>query len=98
MRLHSLGYPSPHIQAPEEQPSRSFREDESDRAIRAARLLVEPGDSGDSPSALHWMRQPKNTIEGRTPLQMMVTEAAAASSKRCCCKSHEGMFASGSIS
>src|SRR5882724_2710183 len=40
-------------------------QDESDRAIRAARLLARAQATlGDSPSALHWMRQPKLRFEG----------------------------------
>ena len=69
-------------------------QDESDRAIRAARLLARAQATlGDSPSALHWMRQPKIRFEGRTPLQMMVTEAGGRLVEEMLLQIDEGMFA-----
>jgi len=69
-------------------------QEESDRAIRAARLLARAQATlGDSPSALQWMRQPKVRFEGRTPLQMMVTEAGGRLVEEMLLQIDEGMFA-----
>src|SRR5712692_4250173 len=69
-------------------------QEESDRAIRAARLLARAQATlGDSASALHWMRQPKIRFEGRTPIQMMVTEAGGRLVEEMLLQIDEGMFA-----
>jgi len=69
-------------------------QEESDRAIRTARLLARAQATlGDSASALQWMRQPKIRFEGRTPLQMMVTEAGARLVEEMLLQIDEGMFA-----
>ena len=69
-------------------------QEESDRAIRTARLLARAqATMGDSPSALHWMRQPKVRFEGRTPIQMMVTEAGGRLVEEMLIQIDEGMFA-----
>src|SRR5271168_4754427 len=49
--------------------------DESDRAIRAARILARAQATfGDSEAALDWVRAPKVRFEGKSPIQMMSTE------------------------
>ena len=69
-------------------------QEESDRAIRAARLLARAQATlGDSSSALQWMRQPKMRFEGRTPFQMMVTEAGGRLVEEMLLQIDEGMFA-----
>jgi putative toxin-antitoxin system antitoxin component (TIGR02293 family) len=69
-------------------------QEESDRAIRTARLLARAQATlGDSASALQWMRQPKVRFEGRTPLQMMVTEAGGRLVEEMLLQIDEGMFA-----
>src|SRR5437870_915707 len=69
-------------------------QEESDRAIRTARLLARAQATlGDSVSALQWMRQPKVRFEGRTPLQMMVTEAGGRLVEEMLLQIDEGMFA-----
>ena len=68
--------------------------EESDRAIRAARILARAQATfGDSESALEWMRQPKVRFEGRTPIQMMSTEAGGRLVEEMLVQTHEGMFA-----
>jgi len=54
--------------------------EESDRAIRAARILAR-------------MRQPKARFEGRSPLQMMSTEAGGRLVEEMLVQTDEGMFA-----
>jgi len=69
-------------------------QEESDRAIRAARLLSRAQATlGDAASALQWMRQPKARFQGRTPLQMMVTEAGGRLVEAMLLQIDEGMFA-----
>jgi putative toxin-antitoxin system antitoxin component (TIGR02293 family) len=69
-------------------------QEESDRAIRTARLLARAQATlGDSPSALQWMRQPKVRFEGRTPIQMMITEAGGRLVEEMLLQIDEGMFA-----
>jgi putative toxin-antitoxin system antitoxin component (TIGR02293 family) len=68
--------------------------EESDRAIRAARILARAqAVFGDSPSALQWIRQPKSRFEGKTPLQMMVTECGSRLVEEMLLQIDEGMFA-----
>jgi putative toxin-antitoxin system antitoxin component (TIGR02293 family) len=69
-------------------------QEESDRAIRTARLLSRAQATlGDSAAALQWMREPKARFEGRTPLQMMVTEAGGRLVEEMLLQIDEGMFA-----
>jgi len=69
-------------------------QEESDRAIRTARLLSRAQATlGDSAAALQWMRAPKARFEGRTPLQMMVTEAGGRLVEEMLLQIDEGMFA-----
>jgi putative toxin-antitoxin system antitoxin component (TIGR02293 family) len=56
----------------------SLTHDESDRAVRIARItsLAEEVFGSDA-KAGRWMRKPKTRFEGRTPLEMLRTEAGA---------------------
>jgi len=68
--------------------------DESDRAIRAARILARAQATlGDAEEALAWVRQPKLRFEGRTPIQMMATEAGGRLVEEMLVQIDEGMFA-----
>jgi putative toxin-antitoxin system antitoxin component (TIGR02293 family) len=67
--------------------------EESDRAIRTARILARAQATLGSPdSALEWMRQPKQRFQGRTPLQMMTTEAGGRLVEEMLVQTDEGMF------
>jgi putative toxin-antitoxin system antitoxin component (TIGR02293 family) len=56
----------------------SLTHDESDRAVRIARItsLAEEVFGADA-KAGRWLRKPKTRFEGRTPLEMLRTEAGA---------------------
>ena len=52
--------------------------DESDRAVRIARITSLAEEVfGDDAKAGRWLRKPKTRFEGRTPLEMLRTEAGA---------------------
>jgi putative toxin-antitoxin system antitoxin component (TIGR02293 family) len=52
--------------------------DESDRAVRIARLTSLAEEVfGDEAKAARWLRKAKSRFEGRTPLEMLRTEAGA---------------------
>lgn len=68
--------------------------EESDRAIRAARILARAQSTfGDSPKALLWMREPKRRFQGRTPIEMLATEAGGRLVEEMLIQIDEGMFA-----
>jgi putative toxin-antitoxin system antitoxin component (TIGR02293 family) len=68
--------------------------EESDRAIRTARILARAQVTlGSQESALQWLRQPKARFEGRTPMQMMATEAGGHLVEQMLLQIDEGMFA-----
>ena len=68
--------------------------EESDRAIRTARILARAQATlGDADRALAWVRQPKLRFEGRTPIQMMATEAGGRLVEEMLVQIDEGMFA-----
>jgi putative toxin-antitoxin system antitoxin component (TIGR02293 family) len=68
--------------------------EESDRAIRTARILSRAQAAfGDSDAALDWARQPKVRFEGRTPIQMMSTETGGRLVEEMLLQIDEGMFA-----
>lgn len=72
----------------------ALNRDESDRAIRTARVLaLAQGVLGSEEKALRWMREPKRRFEGRTPLQMCVTGAGAQIVEEMLIQIDEGMFA-----
>lgn len=52
--------------------------DESDRAVRLARLIALAEEVfGDDAKAARWLRKPKRRFEGRAPLALFRTEAGA---------------------
>jgi|ERR1051326_4965506 putative toxin-antitoxin system antitoxin component (TIGR02293 family) len=68
--------------------------EESDRAIRSARVLaLAQAALGDAEAALDWVRRPKARFEGKTPLQMMSTETGARLVEEMLVQIDEGMFA-----
>jgi putative toxin-antitoxin system antitoxin component (TIGR02293 family) len=56
----------------------SLTRDESDRAVRIARIasLAEEVFAEDAKAA-RWLRKPKTRFAGRSPLEMLATEAGA---------------------
>jgi putative toxin-antitoxin system antitoxin component (TIGR02293 family) len=56
----------------------SLTHDESDRAVRIARITALAEEVfGDDAKASRWLRKVKTRFEGRTPLEMLRTEAGA---------------------
>ncbi|MCC6342851.1 MAG: DUF2384 domain-containing protein [Bryobacterales bacterium] len=52
--------------------------DESDRAVRVARVTALAEQAfGEPDRAWRWLRKPKRRFEGKTPLEMLRTEAGA---------------------
>jgi putative toxin-antitoxin system antitoxin component (TIGR02293 family) len=68
--------------------------EESDRAIRTARILARAQATfGDSQAALDWVREPKMRFEGKSPIQMMSTETGGRLVEQMLVQIDEGMFA-----
>jgi len=68
--------------------------EESDRAIRTARILARAQATfGDSEAALDWVREPKMRFEGKSPIQMMSTETGGRLVEEMLVQIDEGMFA-----
>lgn len=68
--------------------------EESDRAIRAARILARAELTfGNPEKALAWMREPKRRFERRTPIEMLATEAGGRLVEEMLIQIDEGMFA-----
>ena len=68
--------------------------DESDRAVRLARIAALGGQVfGDSERAWHWLRAAKRQFHGRSPLQIMATEAGARLVEELLYRIDEGMAA-----
>jgi putative toxin-antitoxin system antitoxin component (TIGR02293 family) len=56
----------------------SLTHEESDRAVRLARIASLAEEVfGDDHKAARWLRKPKARFAGRTPLEMLATEAGA---------------------
>jgi putative toxin-antitoxin system antitoxin component (TIGR02293 family) len=56
----------------------SLTHDESDRAVRIARITSLAEEAfGDDSKASRWLRKAKSRFEGRSPLEMLRTEAGA---------------------
>jgi putative toxin-antitoxin system antitoxin component (TIGR02293 family) len=74
--------------------SESLSIDESDKALRVARLLARAEEvfSGRD-HALAWMRAPKKRFQGETPMYMLQTEAGARLVEQMLLQIDEGMFA-----
>jgi len=72
----------------------TLSKDESDRAVRAARVLARAqAVMGDRESALEWLRAPKRRFEGRAPLEMLRTEAGGRLVDQMLVQIDEGMIA-----
>lgn len=68
--------------------------EESERAIRAAKILARAQVvMGDEASALDWLRTPKRRFEGRSPIQMLATEAGGRLVEQMLIQIDQGMFA-----
>ena len=68
--------------------------EESDRAIRTARLLARAqAVFGTVESGLSWMRAPKRRFESQSPLEMMRSEAGSRLVEEMLIQIEEGMFA-----
>jgi putative toxin-antitoxin system antitoxin component (TIGR02293 family) len=68
--------------------------DESDRAVRLARLTALAEQVfGESERSWRWLRAAKRQFQGRTPLQLMATEAGARLVEELLYRIDEGMAA-----
>jgi putative toxin-antitoxin system antitoxin component (TIGR02293 family) len=56
-----------------------FRPDESDRLLRTSRIFEKTMDlfAGDHSSARAWLTSTKSVLDGKTPLELAVTEVGA---------------------
>ena len=91
--VHSLVIPQRTLKHRRSRRERLSR-DESDRAVRAARLLARAQSVfGERDKALGWMRQPKQRFNGRAPFQIMETEAGGRLVEEMLIQIDEGMFA-----
>jgi putative toxin-antitoxin system antitoxin component (TIGR02293 family) len=68
--------------------------DESDRAVRVARVIAmaEQG-FGEQERAWRWLRKPKRHFNGKTPIEMLVTEAGARLVEEMVAQIEDGMVA-----
>lgn len=68
--------------------------EESDRAVRLARLMaLTEKIFGDSKAGMLWLRSPKKRFHGRTPVEMMTTEAGSRLVEEALYQIDEGMAA-----
>lgn len=68
--------------------------EESDKAVRAARVLVlAERVFASRDKALSWMRQPKKRFHGDTPMTMLETETGARLVEQMLIQIDDGMFA-----
>jgi putative toxin-antitoxin system antitoxin component (TIGR02293 family) len=68
--------------------------EESDRAVRLARIAaLAEHVFGDSKRGWHWLRAEKRQFQGRSPLQLMATEAGARLVEELLYRIDEGMAA-----
>jgi putative toxin-antitoxin system antitoxin component (TIGR02293 family) len=73
---------------------RHLSSDESDKALRAARVLaMAERVFGSREKAFSWMRKPKTRFDGETPMQMLATEAGARLVEQMLVQNDEGMVA-----
>jgi len=72
----------------------SLSKEESERAVRTAKILARAqAVLGDQETALEWLRTPKRRFEGRTPIQMLSTEAGGRLVEQMLIQIDQGMFA-----
>lgn len=68
--------------------------EESERAVRAVRIISKAQSVlGNLEKALKWLRAPKKRFEGRTPMEMLLTEAGGRLVEQMLIQVDEGMFA-----
>ena len=68
--------------------------DESDKAVRAARIAAMAEQVfGEPARAWRWLRKPKGRFDGRTPVEMLATEAGARLVEEMIVEIDYGMFA-----
>ncbi len=101
-RLLNFGVPSRYLGFITPQRTLSHRKargemltpDESDRAVRAARLLaLAETVFGDKARALHWLGRPVKQLRGNAPLDMMASESGARVVEELLVGIDEGYFA-----
>jgi putative toxin-antitoxin system antitoxin component (TIGR02293 family) len=69
-------------------------QEESDRAVRVARITAMTEEAfGEPERAWRWLRKPKLHFEGRTPIEMLATEAGARLVEEMVVQIEDGMAA-----
>jgi putative toxin-antitoxin system antitoxin component (TIGR02293 family) len=72
----------------------ALSQDESDRAVRLARTAALAEQVfGDAERAWRWLRAPKRQFRGRSPLQLLATDAGARLVEELLYRVDEGMAA-----
>jgi putative toxin-antitoxin system antitoxin component (TIGR02293 family) len=67
--------------------------DESDKAVRVARIAAMAEQTfGEPARAWRWLRKPKGRFDGRTPVEMLATEAGARLVEEMVVEFDYGMF------
>jgi putative toxin-antitoxin system antitoxin component (TIGR02293 family) len=71
-----------------------FREDESDRLLRASRVIARALGlfDGDRDAATHWLSQPQRALGGEAPLVVARTEVGALEVERLIGRLEHGVF------
>lgn len=68
--------------------------EESDRAVRLARVVAQTESVfGSKDKAMAWLRQPMKRFEGRTPIEMLVTDVGSRLVEEALVQIDEGFFA-----
>lgn len=68
--------------------------DESDRAVRLARVVAQTESVFDNKEkAMHWLRQPMKRFEGRAPIDMLDTDVGSRLVEEALVRIDEGFFA-----
>src|SRR5262249_40437618 len=68
--------------------------EESDKAVRVARITTTAERAfRDSAKAWQWLRKPKRGFEGKTPIEMLATEAGARLVEEMIVQFEHGIFA-----
>lgn len=74
--------------------NQNLSKEESERAVRTVRILaLAQSVMGTQEKALAWLRSAKKRFEGRTPLDMLTTEAGGRLVEQMLIQIDEGMFA-----
>jgi putative toxin-antitoxin system antitoxin component (TIGR02293 family) len=72
----------------------SLSKEESDKAVRVARITAYAEQVfGESERAWRWLRKPKHQFDGRTPIEMLATEASARLVEEMIVRIDDGMAA-----